>query len=273
MATVIKSPKPKRSAPRKRKIGGTFRGSRLSDCADRLRLYQSHHGRRGCRRTELGNYSNTQRGANFASRLPLNSFAGPEPLGKLRIVRLPKLIVVAVFACLQCGCKTAPRDARVDSSGVSYSQPSRESLERLTVRRIAIDDSAAARIATLTRTNSPWGSRWVACEPADTMRDGPWTTRLYIFAENDRDHCVEIEARDHANYGVSYEWLNDRLLFVRCWWGRIVSTDFVLDTETARIICIQDSDYSKITLPPESAAKEMNQIEAFRFTRAGYSSA
>src|SRR5205807_1223801 len=58
---------------------------------------------------------------------------------------------------------------------VSYSAASPESLERLTIGRIALDDTVAARIVTLSRTNSPWGSRWVTCEPADMMHDGPWT--------------------------------------------------------------------------------------------------
>lgn len=83
------------------------------------------------------------------------------------------------------------------------------------------------------------------------MRDGPWTTRLYIFDARDPDQCVEIEARDHASYGVTYEWLNDSALFVRCWWGRIVSTDLLLDTDTVRPIYIQDANYFRVTLPPE----------------------
>jgi len=83
------------------------------------------------------------------------------------------------------------------------------------------------------------------------MHDGPWITRLYIFTEADNHRCVKVEARDLANGGVDYEWLNDRALFVRCWWGRIVSTDFVLDTETARPVYIQDADYLRLILPPE----------------------
>lgn len=78
------------------------------------------------------------------------------------------------------------------------------------------------------------------------MRDGPWTTRLYIFDSTDRQHCVVIEARDHNNGGVYYQWLNERALFVRCWWGRIVSTDLVLDTETAHPIYIEDANYFRL---------------------------
>ena len=166
-------------------------------------------------------------------------------------MRVLNVIVITVIGVVQFGCTTQFADPSAGSSPVSYSAPSRDSLERLTIRRVTIDDSAVARIATFSRTNSPWGSRWVACEPADTMHDGPWITRLYIFTEADNHRCVKVEARDLANGGVDYEWLNDRALFVRCWWGRIVSTDFVLDTETARPVYIQDADYLRLILPPE----------------------
>ena len=84
------------------------------------------------------------------------------------------------------------------------------------------------------------------------MHDGPWTTRLYVFSEADAFECIEVEARDHANGGVEYQWLSDRVLFIRCWWGRVVSTDLVLDTATGRPVYIQDANYSRLTeAPPE----------------------
>jgi hypothetical protein len=166
-------------------------------------------------------------------------------------MHLLNLFIVAVIGTLLTRCTFDIARTRSVLPPVSYSSPSRASLERLTIHRIAIEDSAADRIARFSRTNSPWGSRWVACAPADTMRPGPWTTRLYVVDATDRCQCIEIEARDHASYGVTCEWLNDKALFVRCWWGRIVSTDFVLDTQTARPVYIQDADYSRVTLPAE----------------------
>jgi hypothetical protein len=160
-------------------------------------------------------------------------------------------IVVVAIAYLQCGCRPQPGSMATRSLPVSYSAPSRASLDRLFIRRLTIDDSAAARIATFSKTNSPWGSRSVLCEPADARHRGPWTTRLYIFTGADTHQCIQVEARDHANGGVDYKWLNDRALFIRCWWGRIVSTDLVLDTETARFVYIQDCNYLRLILAPE----------------------
>jgi hypothetical protein len=169
-----------------------------------------------------------------------------QPLDGVYIMRVLHVILMIAVSFLQCGCRTQSASTPATSLPVSYSPASPESLEHLSIRRITLDVSAAARIAALARTNSPWGSRWVTCEPADFMDDGPWTSRLYILTGADSSHCVEVEARDHANSGVSFEWLNDRALFVRCWWGRIVSTDFVLDTETAHPLYMEDANYFRL---------------------------
>jgi hypothetical protein len=119
-------------------------------------------------------------------------------------------------------------------------------LERLSIQRIPVDESIAARIAMLSKSNSPSDLRWVVCEPADMMREGPWTTRLYIFDSGAPQDCIIVEARDHGNGGVYYQWLNEKLLFVRCWWGRIVSTDLLLDAETAHPLYIEDANYFRL---------------------------
>jgi hypothetical protein len=158
-------------------------------------------------------------------------------------MRVLHLLIATAAASLISGCRTPSASSSGAGLPISYSPVSPESLEHLSIRRITLDASTEARIGALVRTNSPWGSRWITCEQANTMHDGPWTTRLYIFARNDSRRCIEVEARDHANGGVNFEWLNDRALFIRCWRGRIVSTDFVLDTDTSRLVYIQDAHY------------------------------
>ena len=165
-------------------------------------------------------------------------------------MHLPGL-TIAVVGTLLSGCASRPAVTPPDSALVSYTSPSCDSLKRLTIRQMTLDDSSLARIAALPRSNSPWGSRWLTADSADTMHEAPWTTRLYIFDETDRHRCVEVEARDHASYGVHYQWLSDRVVFVRCWWGRIASTDFVLDAETGRPAYIQDANYLKMIQQPE----------------------
>lgn len=60
--------------------------------------------------------------------------------------------------------------------------------------------------------------------------DGP---RVVIYAE--KPHVVEIEFREL--YGLSeVRWLNEKLIFLRPWWGRIAATDLIFDVEREKII-------------------------------------
>jgi hypothetical protein len=49
---------------------------------------------------------------------------------------------------------------------------------------------------------------------------------------------------------VRPRWINDKLVFLEVWWGRIRATDMMLEVERAKWIYMQDADYSGMSLPP-----------------------
>ena len=57
--------------------------------------------------------------------------------------------------------------------------------------------------------------------------------RVTIDAE--KDHLVEI--RFSNLFGLSeVRWVNEKLLFMRPWWGRIAATDLLFDVEREQVI-------------------------------------
>ena len=138
---------------------------------------------------------------------------------------------------------------------VSYSKPSSESLQKIKLERVSLTDEQFRELAVLAKTTAGFGSRWLVEHRPDTMRPGPWTTRLYIFDATDTRHCVRVELTDHASYDVQRTWLNDKMLFVRVSWGRIVSTDFVLDTETMRLAYAEDANYFRLVYSQEESSQ------------------
>lgn len=59
------------------------------------------------------------------------------------------------------------------------------------------------------------------------------TGRVTIFAE--KDHLVDIQFIDL--FGLSdVRWLNEKLILMRAWWGRIAATDLIFDVEREKII-------------------------------------
>ena len=54
-----------------------------------------------------------------------------------------------------------------------------------------------------------------------------------IFA--DKDHLMRIEFS--GLFGLSeVKWINEKLLFMRPWWGRIAATDLIYDVEAEKVI-------------------------------------
>ena len=92
----------------------------------------------------------------------------------------------------------------------------------------------------LPKSKTDNGARWLVEEKPDTMRGGPWNTQLYIFDTAGTNDCVCVKLLDHAGADVHHIWLNDKMLFVKVWFGRIAWTDFVLDAETRRLVYIED---------------------------------
>jgi hypothetical protein len=91
--------------------------------------------------------------------------------------------------------------------------------------------------------------RLVFLEQPDFTKNGPWSTKVLILGNEARPIGITIEIREHGNSPVRCEWLNEKLLFVRVWWGRVVSTDLILDIETLKPIYLEEADYYRLILP------------------------
>jgi hypothetical protein len=67
----------------------------------------------------------------------------------------------------------------------------------------------------------------------DTTAPGPWNTVISI--NNERPGLLQVLIRDHAQYDPDIRWINEKLLYIRVWWGRVLGTDLILDVEKETI--------------------------------------
>lgn len=59
------------------------------------------------------------------------------------------------------------------------------------------------------------------------------TARVTIYAE--KDYVVDIDFVELFGLG-EVRWLNEKLVFMRAWWGRLVATDLIFDAERERFV-------------------------------------
>ena len=85
------------------------------------------------------------------------------------------------------------------------------------------------------RNYSPNQAYWYVIHPPDTLKPGPWSTEIGVFSE--RDYRISIELTDHAaTYPTTVKWINEKLLYIQLWWGRVLGTYFIFDVEMERIV-------------------------------------
>lgn len=94
------------------------------------------------------------------------------------------------------------------------------------------------------REYSPQRTAWVSPTSPEYSRPGPWNTTVTI-AVPAGSKALQLAFHDHASGCASVQWLNEKLLFGRVWWGRVYSTDFILDVEKEQFIYKQMAHYGK----------------------------
>ena len=63
--------------------------------------------------------------------------------------------------------------------------------------------------------------------------DGGTSARVIIYAE--KDHLIQF-AFSKLKGLSDIKWVNEKLIFIRVWWGRIMATDFVYDVEQEKLV-------------------------------------
>ena len=84
----------------------------------------------------------------------------------------------------------------------------------------------------------------------DTSKAGPHKSVVLIYRKRPRASTIawRLTVRDsHDNVGL--EWLNDELLLIRVWWGRIMSTDAILHVPSGQYLYMKEAHYGDLTEP------------------------
>lgn len=134
---------------------------------------------------------------------------------------------------------------------INYSSPVAVRLkDRIVIKKMTDKFSPPQSVDEEAEKRSPQGtSRIIFLDQPNFMKNGPWHTKARIIGNKAHPVKLLIEFRDHANQSVHTDWLNEKLLFMRVWWARLVSTDLILNVETGEPIYMEEASYHNIIMP------------------------
>jgi hypothetical protein len=128
-----------------------------------------------------------------------------------------------------------------ENAKVQYSSVEDKYMEKIkvqTVTELHVPDGVEKQF-------SPQRTFWLYATQPNYQKDGPWATTVLIKSA-DGNTMRKLTLIDHGTGGVKLAWLNERLLFVQVWWGRILSTDFILDVQNREFLYQQNAYYGQL---------------------------
>lgn len=142
--------------------------------------------------------------------------------------------------------QTAETTIACDKQDVRYSPFDSSYGERISLSETK---DLPGQLAAKSEKRSPQGTRYVLLQSADFSKPGPWTTSVFIGGVGLNGHLPRLSFIDHANGGVRVQWLNEKLLFVEVWWGRIVSTDLIFDVNSGTFLYRETAECGDMIQP------------------------
>jgi hypothetical protein len=156
--------------------------------------------------------------------------------------RLRILVVLGVGMYSSAAAQTLPNcgDRKVQYSTFDARYSKRIVLEATTDAKVLVEDSQ--------KQYSPQHTMWQVNVQPNYMNSGPWTTVVYIGSSGSHE-ALKLSLIDHSNGNAVVQWLSEKLLFVRVWWGRIYSTDFILNVQKREFVYKKMASYGDMIQP------------------------
>jgi len=144
---------------------------------------------------------------------------------------------------------------RCDSLSVVYSAPhlvplaGHVSVKRLAARPVRELDDSDPEYKPRSPQETAAFHRLVTI---DTAKGGAPVNAIEVYTTQGPKHAWRLDFNELKD-NVEIQWLNEDLLFLRAWWGRIVSTDLLFEVSSGRFLYAKEANHGRMMEPCEEA--------------------
>lgn len=160
-----------------------------------------------------------------------------------------KMCAMVMLGCVATIAFAKEPEPRCGDARVLYGPPDAEALRNLELIADSQSESGPDATQLEPAVATPGGTRRFRLLKPDTMKDGPWQTMIYLYDGADLAPALLVRVSNHKSHGVQARWINEKLLHIVAFWGRIGSTEFILDFEKRKWIYAEDAHYGAMVEP------------------------
>jgi len=152
------------------------------------------------------------------------------------------ILITSLFLLLFTGCKDKAASGNTEKEWTFHTTPDKWKEAR--IFQTPFDEQWADRIiiekvpfqeSSKEKTFSPNGAYWFYEQKPDTMKPGPYELSLDIF--NERDYLIRLKIlKVYGNFITDTNWINEKLIYITAWWGRVLGVNLIFDVESEKII-------------------------------------
>lgn len=163
---------------------------------------------------------------------------------------LSLLLATAGFAPASSALENASSRPPCKRVAVEYETADAESLSKIVVTKLkhrpaAIQDEKDPQYQPRSPQQTAAFKRILV---PDTAKLEIHREAIQIFTLSGKPAAWEIRTSD-VHDASELIWLNEELIFIRVWWGRIRSTDLIFQIHPGKFIYAKDADYGELTSP------------------------
>jgi hypothetical protein len=156
---------------------------------------------------------------------------------RMRVLCLVKTFVLFAFLCCPVASVTAQKPCEEPRVTYGAHQPSGSEFQ-------IAKAPPMLKPQTGTLKKSTHEARWLYQDDPDFTKNGPWSTTITVGDHNGASWLLTFP--QHGNEAIQSDWLNEKLLFLRVWLGRLVSLDMILDVDKGVLIYSEDATFDDL---------------------------
>ncbi len=102
--------------------------------------------------------------------------------------------------------------------------------DRINIERIPATEITSEKIY------SPNEAYWFSTTIIEPNSTNFMDRDVYLNIYNERDYLIKLNLLKVHRYNIHTTWINEKILYVRAWWGRVLGVDILFDVESEQII-------------------------------------